>query len=204
MSDFRGQQMRWVRGAGLALRTLGRRLVRRATAAEARSALAHLLRHARQPVFVAAALRLPCVARGWATPLLPPWIGLSLFALVTGAASIYLGAARRRIDGDVQAGARLGPALVALSMGLAPSLSMAFVGGLLGRRPGGFVRTEKQGDDETFKFDRRRLRVDLGSIFGLAVALVSVAAATVFFGARDVTGVLAALFVAGSCLWVAL
>ena len=201
MAELRCQQARWVRGAGLALRTVGRRLWARAALADARQLLLHLLRHARQPVFVAAALRLPLMAWCGVMPLAPAWLGPCLFLLLLGAIAGYLGAARRRIDGDARAGAVLAPALFALSMGLSPALALAFVGGALGRRGGGFRRTAKTGGQAV---PRSREPLDAGAALGVLVAVLALFAAALFFRDADVIGVVASVFVAGSCGWVAL
>jgi hypothetical protein len=201
MSSFRTQQMRWVRGAGLGLRTLGRRALRRLSLGDARTMLVHLLRHARQPLFVAAALRLLLVALGWGRPLCSPVIGVVLFLGVCAASAFYLAAARRRIDGDARRGMLMGLLAVPLSIGLAPSLAMAFVGGALGRRGGGFARTEKLGDEGK---PQRQLRLDGAMFATLAIAGLTMLAAVFFINEGDWLGTLAAGLVAGSCAWAAL
>jgi hypothetical protein len=201
MSSLRTQQMRWVRGAGLGLRTLGRRALRRLSLGDARTMLVHLLRHARQPLFVAAALRLLLVAFGWARPVCSPVVGILSFLAVCGASAFYLAAARRRIDGDARSGALMGLLAVPLSIGLAPSLAMAFVGGAMGRRGGGFARTEKLGDGGN---PPRKVKVDGAMIFTLAIAGLSMLAAVFFGNEGDWLGMLVAGLVAGSCAWTAL
>src|SRR5439155_9555082 len=63
MAAFRAQQARWVRGAGQVLRALARRLGSAANGDRV-SMLAHLLRHARQPLLVAMILWLPASGLG--------------------------------------------------------------------------------------------------------------------------------------------
>lgn len=195
MAAFRAQQARWVRGAALTLRTLGRRLATRASLAHARVMLGHLLRHARQPLFVAALLRLVVVALGRARPVCPAPVGIGVVALAACAVTAYLGTARARL-GRGRAGALLlGPALLLLSAGLAPTLSAAFVGGVLGRRAGGFQRTPKG------RAARAWGRAAVGTL-GLAALLGF--AAWRFFVARDLVGVAAAGFSTVALAWAAL
>jgi hypothetical protein len=119
--------------------------------------------------------------------------------LTLASTAVYLGEARGRIDGNRTAAMALAPALFALSMGLAPALSMAFVGGVGGRRgPGGFVRTAKTGDPAV------PFRPDMPVIFGLTVAALALTAAILFVVHLDVIGAMASIFVAGSCTWVAI
>jgi hypothetical protein len=193
MTTFRAQQARWVRGGGLTLRTIGRRLAARASARDARVALGHLLRHARQPLFVAAMLRLVLVAAGCVSPVCPAWTGPSVFALVALAASAYLGAARVRLGRPLAT--PLGLALIALSAGMAPILSAAFVGGAFGRRAGGFQRTPKG----RAAGERRAPRAP-GTV---AMAVLASAAALLFLRAHDPTACIAALLAAVGLAWAA-
>ena len=201
MAAFRTQQARWVRGGALALRALGRRLIGRSAGSDARTMLAHLARHLRQPLFVAAALRLAVVACGAARPVAPAAVGPAVFAALAAAAALYLGAATQRTTGRLREGVLLSPLLLLLSVGIAPALALAFVGGLLGRRGGGFQRTEKIGD-----IARRPspARLDLASILGLLVAAAAGASFLAFAYARDPLGAAAALAVMTGCAWVAL
>jgi hypothetical protein len=193
MATFRAQQARWVRGGALTLRAIGRRLAARASTRDARVALGHLLRHVRQPLFVAAILRLALVATGCVSSVCPAWIGPSVFAFVALAATAYLGSARMRLRRSFTTS--LGLTLVALSVGLAPILSAAFLGGLFGRRGGGFQRTPKGR-----AAGERRAPRPLGTI---ALAVLASATALLFLRADDGTGFVAALLAAVGLAWVA-
>jgi len=199
MASFRTQQARWVRGGALSLRALGRRLLANASGKDARTMLAHLARHARQPLFLLAALRLPIVAWCGVVPILPSLVGPSVFFGMSISAALYLGAAQRRIGRSLGDGLLLAPQLLILSVGLAPALTLAFLGGLFGRTPGGFIRTEKLGDAPV----RTKSRRDLAALAGLGVAATALLALVPFVREHDVIGVLASLFVALSCAWVA-
>jgi len=203
--DFRTQQARWVRGGALTLRALGRRLLSRAnTGADARTMLGHLVRHARQPLLVAAALRLPLVALGLAAPVCPPWVGPLVLGGLLAATGLYLGAAARAIGRSFWSRALLSPALVALSMGLAPALSLAFLGGLAGHTAGGFVRTHKRGEggERTSPTVGRR-GLELARLLGALVAMVIAGSAEIFLRAGDTRGALAAALCALGCAWLA-
>jgi len=138
MASFRAQQKRWVAGAGQVLRSKLRRA----------GALAHLLRHARQPVLVFATLWLPATTLDWAHPF-PPGASLAAWVTSLGLAHLglllYYGAARRRRGRSALPALGYAPVLVALSVGLSLALTVAYLGGLAGRA-GTFVRTAKSGD----------------------------------------------------------
>jgi hypothetical protein len=194
MSTFRAQQERWVRGGALTLRTIGRRLFAQASARDARIALGHLLRHARQPLFVAAMLRLALVAGGWVSPVCPAWVGPVVFFFTQLMAGAYLAAARRRLH-HPRSSLPFGLMLVALSAGLAPALSVAFLGGVLGRRAAGFQRTPKGQAARA-----RRSKLPLGT---LVIASIELTATLFFLRSHDYIGALAAAIVSASALWVA-
>ena len=146
MAAFVAQQARWVAGAGRVLRTLGRRVVGGAARPEERlGMLAHLLRHARQPLLVAMSLWLPARALG----LLPVGAGAAVawplvLTGVTVAAGSYYAAARKRVGCSPLLAVALSPLILVLSVGLALPLSVAFVRGLLGAKLE-FQRTPKSG-----------------------------------------------------------
>src|SRR5262249_23071655 len=129
---FRAQQKRWVAGAAQVVRARG-------------DASLHLLRHARQPVLVAATLWLPATSLGWVANLpgsFAAWAA-SLALLHLGLA-IYYRAARRRRGRPAIAALAYAPVLVALSVGMSIALTAAYASGLAGRRAE-FVRTAKSG-----------------------------------------------------------
>lgn len=146
MAAFRAQQKRWVRGAGEVLRALGRRV-------SGATMLLQLLRHARQPYLFLLTLWLPFTMLGlvplenspsWARPLVhsPSWTWPLLVALVWLAIGSYYGAALRRLGRSALGGYVMAPVVMALSLGLCPSLALSLVRGLFGIR-GEFVRTPK-------------------------------------------------------------
>jgi cellulose synthase/poly-beta-1,6-N-acetylglucosamine synthase-like glycosyltransferase len=141
MRTFRVQQARWVRGGALTLRALGARLFRRGGLRDALTIASHLVRHARQPLLVAALLRLPIVAWTGITPLVPSWMSVTIVTLAIASSGLYLAAGARRIGHSTVRRFVEALPLAVLSLGLAAPLSVAFVGGLLGRRGGGFQRT---------------------------------------------------------------
>ena len=192
MASFVAQQVRWVQGGGLALRSFARRLISSLSTSTLLPFAGHLLRHARQPLLVAAALRLAVVAWHEAHPVCPAWLGPIVLTLATLTMGRYLDAARRRI------GARpiawLGPAMMALSMGLAPRLASAFIGGALGRTGVGFQRTPKGGGTTARRWP---------SVLEGLVLLASAIAAVGFLESQDVVGLFASMFVAFSVTWVA-
>ena len=190
MGVFRTQQARWVRGAALTVRTLGTRAMKSASARDALAMAAHLARHARQPLFVAAILRLPLVALGCCTPVTPAWLGPVVIGAAIVSATLYLAAGARRAGRHVRP--LEGLRLALLSVGLAPSLAIAFVGGLAGRRGAGFVRTQK-GHDQ-----RSSIHVPTAVLCGLScLALAG------FARALDLVGIAAALLCAVGTAWVA-
>lgn len=191
MTAFRTQQVRWVRGAALTTHTLGARLLRRASLRDALTIAGHLARHARQPLFVAALLRLPLVAFHLASPVAPAWLGGGAVAGAIVSATLYLGA------GAMRAGRRVRPLdgvrLALLSIGLAPTLAVAFLGGLAGRRGRGFVRTDKGTTSAASHID----------FLTAATAVLSCVALVGFSRAHDVVGVAAALLCTAGTAWVA-
>jgi hypothetical protein len=182
MAAFRAQQQRWVRGAGEVLRALGRRV-------SSVAMLLHLTRHARQPYLVALTLWLPfttlgLLPRGWpcAWPL--------VIALLWVAVAAYYGAALRRLGRSAAAAIVMAPVIMALSLGLCPSLALALLRGLRGA-PGEFVRTPKSGTRERAAADPLAYgEAAVGAVYvGLAVLLAvrgegwSALAFAGFFGA---------------------
>jgi cellulose synthase/poly-beta-1,6-N-acetylglucosamine synthase-like glycosyltransferase len=142
MAAFRAQQARWVRGAAEGVRSLFRRLLRGELPPQERLALlAHLSRHARQPLLLMVPIWLP-LALLYAPAHLPA-LGLSLAALHL-AIGCYYGAALRRLGRSPLEAFLLAPALVALSVGLSLALSAALLAGMDGK-PAEFVRTPKTG-----------------------------------------------------------
>ena len=200
VASFVAQQARWVRGGGLGLRAIGRRLVARAALEDARTMLAHLARHARQPLFIAAIVRLVLVASFGVRSICAAWVGPAMIGATVLASGAYLGAAARRLGLGFAARAALAPALAALSVGLAPALSLAFVGGVLGRTGGGFARTEKRGEAAPRR--KRSSKWSVARGLSLLLALGSTAALLIFFRAGDLTGVTAAALCAIGCAWM--
>jgi cellulose synthase/poly-beta-1,6-N-acetylglucosamine synthase-like glycosyltransferase len=145
MAAFRAQQRRWVRGGGEVLRALGRRLLGGGAPSGARATmLAHLLRHARQPYLVLLTLWLPLVQLGRLAPRFTlPWIWPAIVALVLLAVGAYYAAALHRLGRPARAGFFYAPVVVALSLGLAPLLTLALFEGALSGRAAEFVRTPK-------------------------------------------------------------
>jgi hypothetical protein len=146
MAAFRAQQARWVRGAGLVTRTLLRRILDGAAPTEERAQmLAHLLRHARQPLIVMVTLLMCARSLGaWSAPL-PGYAWPATLGVAAAATAAYYGAALRRLGRSGRSALVLGPLLLPLSVGLALELTRALLGGLAGRRGGGFRRTPKTG-----------------------------------------------------------
>jgi membrane glycosyltransferase len=224
MSDFRTQQMRWVRGAGEVLRGLGRRLMT-GSLSDGVSMLAHLLRHARQPLLLALALLLPVAALGWIAPphaswaTAPPgyspedsaslagWLATAslrsctwsvVLMLTLLAVAAYHAAALRRLGRSPAMALITAPLVAALSVGLSFSLSTALLGGLFGGT-GEFVRTPKRGDAATSSYRAARPLRPVELVLGLVHA-----AAAVFLAMHgDWPAVLAlAFFFAFGFLWV--
>ena len=148
MAAFRAQQQRWVRGAAEVLRGLGRRILGDRAPAGGRTAmLAHLIRHARQPVLLALALWLPAVALGWVTPrFFAPHGWAVVLGLIFIAIAGYYGAALRRLGRAGWPAIFYAPVVIALSLGLSLALTAALLRGLRSSGPGEFVRTPKRGD----------------------------------------------------------
>lgn len=197
MAAFRAQQARWVRGGGEGLRALGRRLAGGALPSSERvTMLAHLARHARQPLLALAAVWLPLVAAlGRRPPLAPRGVWPALVAAVALAMAGYFAAARRRRGASPVAALALAPLVMALSMGLAPALTVAFLRGLLGGAGAEFVRTPK----------RRAYRspVDALALVEVALGLAAAAAAALAAWRGDLLAALGlAAFVAAGLLWV--
>jgi cellulose synthase/poly-beta-1,6-N-acetylglucosamine synthase-like glycosyltransferase len=131
MAAFRAQQQRWVRGAGQVLRALAHKLFQSgATAGDRVSMLAHLLRHARQPMLALLVLWLPLTSLGLARPLVAlPYAWPLVIAIVWFAVGAYQGAALTRLGRSPGAAFVLAPAVMALSLGLAPALAYALASG---------------------------------------------------------------------------
>jgi hypothetical protein len=165
MAAFRAQQQRWVRGAGEVLRALGRRI-------SGAAMLMQLTRHARQPYLVALTLWLPFTTLGL-MPGVWPWAWPLVLTLLWLAVAAYYGAALRRLGRPATGGLVMAPVIMALSLGLCPSLALALVRGLLGRR-GEFVRTPKSGIAERAPADPLAYaEAAIGVIYvGLAILMV--------------------------------
>ena len=194
MRAFRAQQVRWVRGGALTMRALGARLLRHARLRDAITMASHLVRHARQPVLVAALLRLPIVAFLGLAPVAPPRVALAIVGCAIVSSGLYLAAGAHRIGRSRLARFCEALPLAVLSIGLAAPLSVAFVGGLLGRHGGGFQRTAKGGEKTRRSFDA----------LGVITLVACVAAGVRFTIARDTLGVVAAGFGAIGSAWVSL
>lgn len=194
MPAFRGQQARWVRGGALTLRALGARLWHRTDRRDAFTILSHLARHARQPILVAALWRLLVVSLFGVRPLVPASASIAIVATVIAASGLYLAAGARRVGRSALGAFFLSLPLAVLSLGLAAPLSVAFIGGLLGHRAGGFVRTAKGGA-------RTKRSLDL---LGFATAVACTVALVRFASAHDVAGIVASLLGATGCAWVSL
>lgn len=146
LANYKRQQKRWAQGAAQTLRKLGPALWRSRQPWWRRAyALAHLSGYIMYvPMVLLLLLTLPLIrlpVQSW--PLsLPDWLSLpAVLAPVT-----LMGVAQYRVAG--WAGLRrlkVLPALILLSLGLAPSLAGAVLMGFR-RRGGVFERTPKQGD----------------------------------------------------------
>jgi cellulose synthase/poly-beta-1,6-N-acetylglucosamine synthase-like glycosyltransferase len=145
VAAFRRQQARWVRGAGEVFRALIREISGARSGSRARGTmLGHLLRHARQPWLLALSLIWPATL--WVTPRFHvDWAWSVVLAAVMGAMGLYFAAVRRRLGRTAAAGFFYAPVVMALSIGLCPVLTAAFLGGALGK-PAEFERTPKGGD----------------------------------------------------------
>jgi hypothetical protein len=149
MGAFRRQQRRWAFGAGQALRAHGRAvlgarlpLVRRA------ALLARLGRHALYPLLLINGLAVPFTTLCHVHTPLFYGVGVNLGLLAAVLGTLLL----RVLVAEVHAGGRprdalLTPALVPLVLGLTPTYTVAFLGGLLGARLP-FERTPKGGLSE--------------------------------------------------------
>ena len=181
MAAFRTQQQRWVRGGGEVLRALFRRLLSgTGPAGERLTMLAHLLRHARQPLLVLLTLWLPATTLGLLTPAFTiPYAWPLVLGLVHVALISYYGAALTRLGRSWLSALSLAPVLVALSLGLSPALSAALLGGLFsGGRPAEFVRTPKAGDAALSTYRPRRRLPLFEIIVGLTYLALALFAAT--------------------------
>jgi hypothetical protein len=145
VAAFRRQQARWVRGSGEVLRALVRAIAGGRAGTPARATmLGHLLRHVRQPWLFALVLVWPVTH--WVTPRFHvEWAWPALLGSVTAAMGLYFAAVRRRLGRSAVTGLLFVPLVMALSIGLCPVLTGAFVGGALGQSAP-FERTPKGGD----------------------------------------------------------
>jgi cellulose synthase/poly-beta-1,6-N-acetylglucosamine synthase-like glycosyltransferase len=190
MAAYRAQQERWVRGNGEAMRAA---LTRGGLGA----VVGPLVRQARQPVLVVLALLL--IARAFdLVPAAPwPWLWPLVAPLVVATFALYAASAARAIGASPVAAALRAPFVIALSMGLAPALTVALARGLFASRPGAFVRTPKRGDAPT------RRRTPPLAFLELALGLAALAgAAHAALAGAWLTAVGTALFVATGPLWV--
>lgn len=200
MTAFRVQQERWVRGGAEVLRRLGGRVFA-GSFRDGVGMLAHLARHARQPLLVALALWLPVVEmhRVQPRPAVPhawPIVLAGVFVAI----ALYQGATLRRLGRPPWPALYLAPTVMVLSIGLAPALTRSLVAGLWTRRAE-FVRTPKRGDASRSSYRPRR---DPRVLFELALGFVHLAAAgwLVSVGAWLPALALVGLFALG-LLWVA-
>lgn len=205
MAAFRAQQARWVRGAAEGVRSLFRRLLRGELAAHERLALlAHLSRHARQPLLVMVPIWLP-LALLYA-PAHLPGLGLSLAALHL-AIGCYYGAALHRLGRSPIEAFLLAPALVALSVGLSLALSAALLAGMDGK-PAEFVRTPKTGKQDPAAKPRgsasayRPPRAPLSYVEIALGLFVCVCAGGLLRAGEPVAALGCLIWLAGGLLWV--
>jgi len=145
VAAFRRQQARWVRGGGEVLRALIRAISGGPNGTPARATmLGHLLRHVRQPWLLAFTLIWPATL--WVTPRYHvEWVWSVVLATVIFAMGLYFAAVRRRLGRSAMTGFFYAPVVMALSIGLCPVLTVAFLGGALGQSAE-FERTPKGGD----------------------------------------------------------
>lgn len=145
IAAFRRQQSRWVRGSGEVLRALVREIPSGRGEIRARATmLGHLLRHIRQPWLLAFIVLWPATL--WVTPRFHvDWVWPVMLLVVVGAMGLYFAAVRRRLGRSAMSGFSFAPVVMALSIGLCPVLSAAFLGGALGQSAE-FERTPKGGD----------------------------------------------------------
>jgi cellulose synthase/poly-beta-1,6-N-acetylglucosamine synthase-like glycosyltransferase len=162
MSAFRTQQSRWVRGAAETLRTQFRGV------AGSLGMLAHLARHARQPLLLALTLALPAAALGFIAPppSLPPlWPYVLTFTFVAVAA--YHAAALRRLGRNPLAALYTAPAVIVLSVGLSFALTASLLAGLAGTKTD-WARTPKRGDAPKASYAPSRLPRPIELLLGAA------------------------------------
>jgi cellulose synthase/poly-beta-1,6-N-acetylglucosamine synthase-like glycosyltransferase len=187
MAAFRAQQERWVRGAAEVLRALPSTNL---------SMLAHLARHARQPLLVALSIWLPATATGLVRPAFAvPGAAILSFALV--AVSAYYAAARARLGRSPTEALGLGLLVPALSLGLSLTLTVAFVRGLVGGR-GEWVRTPKSAGAAAGYRSRRPPLALVESALGVALA----ASAALALARGDGWTAAGVAYVAAGWLWV--
>jgi hypothetical protein len=134
--------------------------------------LMQLTRHARQPYLVALTLWLPFTTLGL-MPVAASWAWPPVLALTWLAIGAYYGAALRRLGRSATGGFVMAPVIMALSLGLCPSLALALLRGLAGRH-GEFVRTPKSGTRDRAAADPLAyVEAVIGIIYvGLAILLV--------------------------------
>lgn len=190
MVAYRAQQERWVRGNGEAMRAA---LTRGGLGA----IVGPLVRQARQPVLVVLALLFTARAFGLVPSAPWPWLWPVVAPAIVVAFALYAASAARAIGASFVAAALHAPLVIALSMGLAPALTVALARGLLASRPGAFVRTPKRGDAPT----RRRTPPLAFAELALGLAALAGAARAALDGAW-LTAAGTALFVAAGLLWV--
>jgi len=168
MRDLRAQQSRWVRGAGEVLRSLGRRLFA-GSLTDGVSMLAHLVRHARQPLLLLLALALPASTLTGFAPAraLPPGAWPIVLALTLSSVCLYHGAALRRLGRSAACALVTAPLVAALSVGLSFTLTAALVSGLLGVR-GEWTRTPKRGAAGASSYAPSRTLRPVELLLGLA------------------------------------
>jgi cellulose synthase/poly-beta-1,6-N-acetylglucosamine synthase-like glycosyltransferase len=145
IAAFRRQQARWVRGSGEVLRALVRAIAGGRGEVRTRATmLGHLLRHVRQPWLLALTVLWPATL--WVRPRLHvDWAWSVALLAVVGSMGLYFAAVRRRLGRSAVAGFLFAPVVMALSIGLCPVLTVAFLGGAFGQ-PAEFERTPK-GDE---------------------------------------------------------
>ncbi len=195
MAAFRAQQKRWVRGGAEVLRATLRD-------GSPVALLGHLARHARQPYLVLLTAWLPLTTLDLVRPALAPAIAWPIvLALLWLAIGSYYAAARRRLGRSALGGFLYAPVVAALSLGLCPSLTLAFLRGLAGS-PGEFERTPKRGEAARA---HERARLDPLALVEVAVGVLyaTLAVRAVSAGALGGALVLGGLF-AGGYLWVGL
>lgn len=203
MRAFRAQQTRWVRGGGEVLRVLARRLLRgEGRPGERATMLGHLLRHARQPYLLLLVAGFPAVALAELPRHTPAWGWPAAIALTYAAVSLYYAATLRRLGRSPLGGLWLAPLVLALSLGLCLTFTVALVQGLLAGPGGEFVRTPKLGDAKKPAYRARGsllslVELALGALWSLLVVRAALA------GAWPAAAVWAALPAFG-LLWVGL